>query len=71
VKSTPIGMLWDEQFPWIYHVELSGWCYVLPQDTYTGGYYAWRANIASWAWLPAAWPGWYYDYASAGWKQMN
>jgi hypothetical protein len=70
-KQTPVGRLWDDQFPYIYHLELAGWCYVLPQELYPGGYYMWRYAPAGWLWVSNAWPGWYYDYAAAAWRQMD
>ena len=67
VKSTPIGLLWDDTFPWIYHAELDGWCFVWPQDAYAGGYWAWQAASSGWIWLPEAWPGWVYEPSQGGW----
>jgi hypothetical protein len=67
VKSTPVGSLWDDTFPWIYHAEIGSWCYILPQDVYSGGYWAWQMTGNSWIWISRSWPGWYYDYGSENW----
>ena len=70
-KSTDVGTLWDEYFPWIYHKELNGWCYLWPQETYTNGYWAWKLQPGSWIWMSTIWDGWYYDYSTTTWSKME
>jgi hypothetical protein len=71
MKSTVAGDLWDENFPWIYHPGLSGWCYVWPRDSYQGAYWIWSLATADWIWLPLDAGGWYYDYSLNAWKSFE
>jgi hypothetical protein len=69
-KSTQVGRLWDDHFPWIYHVEIGGWCYIWPQDIYPDGYYAWSLSSNSWIVLSESFRGWYYDYSAGTWLYL-
>jgi rhamnogalacturonyl hydrolase YesR len=66
-KDTDIGWIWDQEFPWIYHAGLGSWCYVWPEESYNGGYFAWWMAEGTWIWFSAVWTGWYYDYSTGRW----
>jgi unsaturated rhamnogalacturonyl hydrolase len=71
VKSTDVGFLWDEYFPWVYHSGLGGWCHVHAQEHHEAGYWVWNLGTASWTWLSSAWPGWAYDAGAGTWYSIN
>jgi rhamnogalacturonyl hydrolase YesR len=70
VKSTAVGALWDEHFPWIYHAGLDAWCFVEARDHYEGGYWGWNLGTNSWTWLSSAWPGWAFDAGTGSWFRL-
>lgn len=71
VKATPVGNLWDDAFPWIYHWELGSWLHVLPEETYPHGYWTWSVARNSWLWLSSDWPGWVFEVESGLWENFR
>lgn len=54
-KRTPLGRVWDDDFPWIYHTAVAAWLWIPDGADEVPG--------SRWVWSP--WAGWLYLQAKA------
>ncbi|NDV63279.1 hypothetical protein G0Q06_12510 [Puniceicoccales bacterium CK1056] len=68
-KLTGIGVIDDQNFPWIYHYGEGGWLWVSTSAS-TGPFnlWLWSATDENWIWASDLWGGWHYRFLS-GWTE--
>lgn len=67
LKQTPFGLLWDKNWPWVYHYGLSSWLYCEVVGNYEDfGFYFYNTQSTNWYWVPAQTNQWVYRFGEAG-----
>ncbi len=74
-KDTNIGLVWDQQWPWVYHAASHGWIWFghdqNPADE--DGIWGYHVNTSSWVWINTDLDHWIYklDDSTGEWKRIN
>lgn len=65
-RDTPIGLLVDEAYPYVYHLQ-AGWLYLDPETSVRASIYGYGLAEGFWFWTSVSTAGWHYDLAADAW----
>ncbi|MCC5833286.1 MAG: cyanophycinase [Opitutales bacterium] len=62
-KDTNIGIVWDQQWPWVYHAPSHGWIWFNSEQDLTedAGIWGYHVNASKWIWVGLEVDGWVYE----------